>query len=124
MIGHEFAHIKRGHLKWRWALYPAMLVPFLGSAYSRACEYTCDRFGARYRPDGAVRGLLSLAAGTKLYRRVNVAEFGLQAENDRGFWVWLAEIFATHPMLPSRVRALALAPVAVARPVVALPTPV
>jgi Zn-dependent protease with chaperone function len=116
VLCHEFAHIKRGHLKWRWALYPAMLVPFLGSAYSRACEYTCDRFGAGYRPAGAAGGLLSLAAGTTLYRRVNADEYGLQAEHDRGFWVWLAEITSSHPMLPSRVRAVTLSPVPVPRP--------
>ena len=58
VICHELAHIKRKHLAWRWFLYPSMLIPFLGAAYSRACEYTCDRFGAHYRPDGALGGFL------------------------------------------------------------------
>jgi len=106
VMGHELAHIKRRHLALRWLLYPSMLVPFLGTAYSRACEYTCDRFGAHHVPDGAADGLLVLAAGKKLYRNVNSQEFSAQADRERGFWVWLAEVLATHPNLPKRLRAL------------------
>jgi len=104
---HELAHVKRRHLTWRWLLYPAMLFPFLGSAYSRACEYTCDRFGAHYQPKGAVPGLLVLAAGKRLYRNVSGRDFANQVETERGFWIWFAEILSTHPNLPKRVRALA-----------------
>ncbi|MFH0810017.1 MAG: M48 family metallopeptidase [Pseudomonadota bacterium] len=109
VICHELAHIKRKHLTWRWLLLPSMLIPFLGKAYSRACEYTCDRFGAHYRPDGAVGGLLVLAAGKRLYRNVNAQEFGNQADTEHGFWVWFSEILSTHPNLPKRVNALGLA---------------
>ena len=45
-IGHELAHVKRGHLVWGPALLPASLLPLLGAAYRRACESTCDRHGA------------------------------------------------------------------------------
>lgn len=78
----------------------------MGLAYSRYCEYTCDRIGAYYQPEGATSGLLVLAAGKKLYRDVNLQEFISQAENERGFWVWLSEIISTHPNLPKRIRAL------------------
>lgn len=106
VICHELAHIKRKHLTWRWLLYPSMLIPFLGSAYSRACEYTCDRFGAHYKPDGAIGGLLVLAAGKKLHRYVHAQEFSNQAAVEHGFWVWFAEILSTHPSLSRRVHAL------------------
>ena len=106
MICHELAHIKRKHLTWRWFLYPSMFIPFLGSAYSRACEYTCDRFGAHYRPDGALGGLLVLAAGTMLYHNVNVQEFINQVESEQGFWIWFSEVLSTHPNLPKRAAAL------------------
>ena len=106
IVAHELAHIKRRHLTWRWALYPAMLVPFLGSAYSRACEYTCDRFGAHHQPAGAVPGLLVLAAGKRLYRQVGSVDFSNQADTEGGFWVSFAEILSTHPNLPKRVRAV------------------
>lgn len=107
VICHELAHIKRKHLTWRWLLYPSMFVPFLGAAYSRACEYTCDLFGAHYT-DGAVGGLLVLVSGKELYRHVNPQEFSNQAETERGFWVWFSEVLSTHPNLPKRVKALGL----------------
>jgi len=106
VVCHELAHIKRKHLTWRLFLYPAMLVPFLGSAYSRACEYTCDRFGAHFVPNGAERGLLVLAAGKQLYRTVNVQEFVQQVDGERGFWVWFSEVLSTHPNLTKRVVAI------------------
>jgi hypothetical protein len=68
---------------------PAIYVLLLGTAYSKACEYTCDRYGAHYKPDGAAGGLLVLAASNKLYPKVNVREFSNQAESESGFWIWL-----------------------------------
>jgi Zn-dependent protease with chaperone function len=106
VVAHELAHIKRGHLKWRWAVYPGMLFPFLGSAYLRACEYTCDRMAAHYRPDGAVQGLLLVAAGRELYQRMSAHEYVRQADAESGFWTSFAEILQTHPHLPKRVRAV------------------
>ena len=106
VIAHELAHVKRKHLSKRWLLFPAMFVPFLGTAYSRACEYTCDRFAAYYRGGGAYYGLGVLAAGKRLYSTINFSALRDQALQERGFWVWLAEIFSTHPHLPRRVAAL------------------
>lgn len=106
VIGHELAHHKRGHLKWRWLVLPARIIPFLGSAHSRACEYTCDRFGAVVARQGAVSGLLALAAGRDLYQQVEPRLFAGQAETEAGFWTTVSEIFATHPHLTKRVGAL------------------
>ncbi len=106
VVAHELAHIKRGHLRHRWLKIPGHLVPYLGKAYSRACEYTCDRFSAECGPEGAVRGLLVLAAGKSLYRDVNAGLFAAQAETETGFWVRHAELTSTHPRLPKRVAAL------------------
>lgn len=107
VICHELAHIKRKHLSRRWILLPANFMPFLGSAYSRACEYTCDLVGAYHVPKGAISGLLVLAAGKKLYRKVNVAAISHQAKDEGGFWVWFSEIISTHPNLAKRVRFIA-----------------
>jgi Zn-dependent protease with chaperone function len=71
ILGHELGHVQRKHMTRRALLYPAMIVPFLGSAYSRACEYTCDRFGNALEPQGGVDGLLVLAAGRDLYTQVS-----------------------------------------------------
>lgn len=107
VIAHELAHHQRGHTGWkRLLILPALWIPFVGSAYSRACEYTCDAYGADTSPDGAVDGLLVLAAGKRLYREVNVDAFVRQSEHERGFWVTLAELLSTHPNLPKRVAAV------------------
>jgi Zn-dependent protease with chaperone function len=106
IVAHELGHVWRGHLRHRWLIGPARIVPYLGAAYSRACEYTCDRVGAFCRPDGAIMGLVALAAGVDVYQHVHVAEFAAQAESDAGFWVRRAELMSTHPRLPKRVSAL------------------
>lgn len=106
VLGHELGHVRRKHMTRRALLYPAMMFPFLGGAYSRACEYTCDRFGNALEPEGGVDGLLVLAAGRDLYNQVNSAEFIKQRETEAGFFVRFAEILSTHPILPKRVAAL------------------
>ena len=106
IVAHELGHHWRGHLNWRWLTVPGRIIPYLGSAYSRACEYTCDRVGAYCQPDGAIDGLLALAAGGALHPHVNVQEFAAQATNDAGFWIRRAELMSSHPRLPKRVAAL------------------
>jgi Zn-dependent protease with chaperone function len=106
IVGHELAHLWRGHLKHRWLTLPARLVPYLGSAYSRACEYTCDHIGAACQPDGAISGLLALAAGKQLHSHVDVREFAAQAEKEQNFWTRRVELMSSHPLLPKRVAAL------------------
>jgi Zn-dependent protease with chaperone function len=106
ILGHELGHVQRKHMTRRALLYPAMIFPFLGTAYSRACEYTCDRFGNALEPQGSVDGLLVLAAGRDLYSQVNATEYMKQRETESGFFVQYAEIISTHPNLPKRVAAL------------------
>jgi Zn-dependent protease with chaperone function len=113
IVGHELAHLWRGHLRHRWLTMPARFLPYLGSAYSRACEYTCDRIGAACQPDGAISGLLALAAGKQLHPHVDVREFAAQAEKDKSFWIRRAELMSSHPLLPKRVAALLKAGVAI-----------
>ena len=106
VVAHELAHVKRRHVLWQWLLTPAAWIPGLGHAYSRACEFTCDRMAWHVRPAGAVRGLLLLAAGKRLYRAVDAAEFASQTAGDRGFWISFTEFFSSHPRLPRRVAAV------------------
>ena len=106
VLGHELGHVQRKHMTRRALLYPAMVFPFLSGAYSRACEYTCDRFGNALEPEGGVDGLLVLAAGRDLYTHVNSTEYSGQRETETGFFVRFAEILSTHPNLPKRVAAL------------------
>lgn len=106
VVGHEIGHHWRGHLRWRWLIAPARFVPYLGQAYSRACEYTCDRVGAYCAPDGAIDGLLVFAAGGWLHSHVNAQEFAKQVDTDSGFWIRRAELVSSHPRIPKRVAAL------------------
>lgn len=105
IICHEFTHIKRRHVVWHSLLSPAYIFPFLQLAYSRASEYTCDRYAAYHIPEGALDGILLLAAGKRLYKEVNKDELVKQSVQERGFWVTYAEMAATHPHLVRRLAA-------------------
>jgi hypothetical protein len=108
IIGHELGHLALGHLKWLLFLSPAKIVPWLGTAYSRACEYSCDRCGYVVAGElaAASRGLVILAAGGKYAAKVNLDAFVRQAQDTRGFWTSVFELNASHPFLPKRVAAL------------------
>lgn len=106
IIGHEMGHIKRNHMFKNLILWPSYLIPFLGSAYSRACEYTCDNIGQVLCPSGVNAGLLVLASGKKIYKRVNLNEYLRQNISEDGFWKWFAEKVSSHPNLTRRLDAL------------------
>jgi Zn-dependent protease with chaperone function len=105
IIGHELGHLKRGHVSFfnRLLLISTIIVPFLNKAYSRACEYSCDRIGKRLCPSGAVKGLLLLSAGTELFNKIEVVEYLNDSKKDRGFATWLYSIFSTHPIICKRI---------------------
>lgn len=103
IVCHEFTHIKRNHVQKHMFIFPATVIPFLSQAYSRACEYTCDAISSYLCPQGAVKGLLVLAAGKNLYKNVDVYEFINNSNRNSGFWTWFAEIFQTHPHLYRRL---------------------
>ena len=107
VIAHEMGHLAAGHLKWRTFLLPYMMVPWLGAAYSRACEYTCDRCGLSFVGDeeAAARGLLLLAVGG-LAPRVSLEAYLDQRLETEGFWAGVYELVSTHPFLTKRVAAL------------------
>ncbi len=112
VLAHELTHVKRRHPLWSWVLAGSQLVPLLGPAYSRACEYTCDATAALLRPDGAPGGLLVVAAGKRLHRLVDPVAFADQVCTEAGFWVRLTELLSSHPTLPRRVAALGPLPCA------------
>jgi Zn-dependent protease with chaperone function len=108
IIGHELAHIKAGHLDWFVVTAPGRLIPFLGTAYSRACELTCDRWGAVLcgEVEAAHRGLAILAAGATFGPKVRLDAFVAQrADLDTG-WMTLGKWLSSYPPLSERVAAL------------------
>jgi Zn-dependent protease with chaperone function/Tfp pilus assembly protein PilE len=108
VVGHELGHLAAGHLKWNLFLLPYRLVPWLGAAYSRACEYTCDRCGLAAAGDveQAMRGLVVLAAGGRIAARVDLSAFTAQRLESGGFWATVLELTSFHPFLCKRAGAL------------------
>jgi len=108
VMAHEVGHLALSHIRWRWILMPAFAIPFLGQAYSRACEYSADRCGGVGcdSGEGAMRGLLILAAGGNCARMVSLEAFLRQGNEVAGFWQTVVEWISTHPWLTRRVVAL------------------
>jgi Zn-dependent protease with chaperone function len=114
IIAHELGHLKAGHLRGQWFLLPGLLVPFLGTAYARACEHTSDRYGLAASGDRerALDGLCILAAGGRYGPRVNRRALAAQGPDLDTFWMSLGRWLSTHPPIATRLAALdpALAP--------------
>lgn len=111
ILAHELAHHALGHTSpWKQALIaPARVIAFLPNAYSRACEFSCDRVAlALVGRSGAVqRALLTLTLGAKTLANETSEEEFLEQEKDMpGFFGFLAEILSTHPRMTRRVQAL------------------
>lgn len=103
LIGHELGHIIRKHVKMRAFLGPAFLIPMLGNAYLRACETTCDRFGAFASDDieASLRAMIKLAAGKNVPSDVSPEVFASQYA-EGGFFVSWHEIVSNYPTLSQR----------------------
>jgi len=103
-IGHELGHLRMRHLSARLFRLPALWLPLLGAAYSRAQESTCDRHGLACSAsgEGAAKSLAALAAGSQRWKRLNVAEFGRQTSETTGFWMSFHELIASYPWITKR----------------------
>ncbi|TQR17791.1 M48 family metallopeptidase [Psychrobacillus soli] len=108
IIAHELAHVKRRHVWKNILIMPAQFIPFLSQAYSRSCEYTCDREAAYYIQNGvaAKRALTILGVGKKLYTEVNEDAYLEQIHTESNVAVWLSEVLSSHPLLPKRIQAV------------------
>lgn len=108
IIAHELAHIKRRHVWKNLLIVPAGFIPFLAQAYSRSCEYTCDRHAAYaiQNVGAAKRALTLLGIGKKMYLEVNEEAYREQIETESNGIVWLSEVLSTHPHLPKRIQSV------------------
>ena len=104
-MGHELAHVKRKHLSRQWWLWPGLIMPLVSPAYSRACEYTCDRHGLACcnNLDDAKRALGVLVAGEARWKTLNLQAFEEQAQATGGFWMAVNELTADYPWLCKRM---------------------
>lgn len=108
IIAHELGHLKAGHLRGWWFLFPGLLVPFLGGAYSRAREFTSDRYGFALCRDrqSALIGMGILAAGGKLGPSVNLRQLAEQGNDLNTVWMTLGRWLSSHPPLVDRIVAV------------------
>ncbi|MBU9674006.1 M48 family metalloprotease [Planococcus sp. CP5-4] len=108
IIAHELAHVKRRHVWKNLLILPAGFIPFLSTAYSRSCEYTCDRQAAYEIQNAAAakRALTLLGIGKKAYVEVNEDAYREQITTESNAFVWLAEVLSTHPRLPKRIQSI------------------
>jgi len=108
IIAHELGHLHAGHLRLRWLILPGLFIPFLGTGYSRACEYTCDRYGLAASNDAerALDGLCILAAGGKQGPKVNRRALVAQRSDLNTVWMKIGHWLSTHPPIAHRLAAL------------------
>jgi Zn-dependent protease with chaperone function len=108
VVGHELGHIRRGHLKWMWFLAPGRILPFVGQAYSRGRELTCDRYGyaLSINKARALEGLCILAGGAKYAHEINRQAFVDQTKELGGFWMRVGKWLSAYPPLAGRLAAL------------------
>lgn len=111
VVGHEVGHHAAGHLKlWKNFLkLPGHLVPFLGAAYSRSRELTCDRIGAFCAGDvdAALTGLQMLASGSaRLNSSMNPARFAEQEQLVPPIAGFLSKMVSPYPRTTFRVLAI------------------
>ena len=104
-IGHELGHLRRKHLNGHLFRWPALWLPLLGAAYSRARESTCDRHGlaCSTTPDNAARALAALSAGAQRWKSLDIAAYLDQTRQTSGFWMSFHELTAGYPWLTKRV---------------------
>lgn len=110
IIAHELSHVKRRHVWKNILIAPAQFIPFLAQAYSRSCEYTCDREAAFIinNVEAAKRALTILSVGKQVYREVNEDAFVEQIHTESHGAVWMSEVLSTHPNLPKRIQSVSM----------------
>ncbi|MVU76125.1 M48 family metalloprotease [Nocardia sp. ET3-3] len=108
IIGHEVGHIAAGHVSyWRQlGMFAGSYVPILGTSLIRAQEYTADNHGFCNRPHGAPQAMQTLAGGKYLNNLVGFDEMADRAAQEKGFFIWIVNAMASHPVLTWRMWAL------------------
>lgn len=102
---------ERAALRWTEELtrLPDRIIPFLGAAYSRSRELTCDPIGALVARDlkASRSALQMLACGSaKLNAQMNADAFQQQEQLVPGIAGFLLHIFSHYPRLTRRVEAV------------------
>lgn len=107
IVAHEVGHVAASHVTYWYTLLSNFIayIPIVGTALSRAKEYTADNYGYAMAP-GGVRALALLSGGKYLYTEIDHRQFVERAGSDRGFFLWLFNALASHPILTKRIAAI------------------
>ena len=109
VLAHEFAHhyFKHTSIFHVFVNFFGMLVPIIGTAHSRAREYSSDRLAQLLMGKDCAREAMLLSAGRRLYSLVDLGDYLENAKTERGFFLWMTNLFSTHPIQLKRIAALA-----------------
>ena len=107
VLAHELGHIKLGHVNVRRSVMQGILKPiFLQATFSRAQEYSADRFGASITNKIAMPSLSILAAGKRNYERLNVESYiNNDTKKFNRFWMAVVNFQSNHAVLRRRLAA-------------------
>ncbi len=109
VIAHEMAHIYYGHatLGYNLAIIFSNMIPILGSTASRTREYSCDRLAQRLTGTDGLDAMLVLVMDRHLYKMVDKEDYLEEMGSQRGFFLWIYNLLADHPVMCKRIVALA-----------------
>lgn len=108
VIAHEVGHLAAGHSSY-WRQLATSLssgIPILGSALTRAQEYTADNHGFDVAPSGGAGAMGLLTGGKYLGAQVNFHALADRAARETGLWLHIAVWRASHPVNTWRAHAL------------------
>jgi len=118
ILAHEMGHAYLHHVQLQYNLWPMLVVfiPFVGpvilnNLLSRAREYSSDRVAQALTGGKAEREtMMLLSAGRHLYKYLDTADYYVKITVDHNaierLARWVANLLASHPIMPFRVRAI------------------
>ena len=83
-----------------------MNLPLFGAIASRTREYSCDRLAQRLTDQDGIDAMLMLLVDRHLYKSVDKIDYLNHALQEQGFFPWLVNLMASHPVPTKRIRAL------------------
>lgn len=108
VIAHELAHIYYGHstLHYNLPIWFSRVVPLFSDIASRTREYSCDRLAQRLTGNDGIDAMLTLVVDRHLYKLVDKEDYIEQMREQKGFFIWIVNLFADHPVMCRRIPAL------------------
>lgn len=109
VLGHEFGHIYFKHTTPAYHMETlfSKVIPILGTALSRAQEYSCDRISQLLNEGECVNEAMTLCVGRHLYKYVDTSAYLADAKKEKGIFLWFVNLMEDHPINSKRIAAIA-----------------